>query len=51
MMGFICGINSFDQWGVELGKVVCCTYFINLWIVTAILACMDVVWEGYNQCP
>ncbi len=33
MMGFIRGINSFDQCGVELGKVVCCTSFTNLWIV------------------
>jgi hypothetical protein len=50
-MGFISGINSFDQWGLDLGKVVCSTSFINLWIVTATLACMDVIWEGYNQCP
>jgi len=30
MMGFIWGINSFDQWGVELGKVVCCISFYQL---------------------
>jgi glucose-6-phosphate isomerase len=27
VQGFIWGINSFDQWGVELGKVTTCPFY------------------------